>query len=162
MQLVSRLTAAVLLSALVAVQASAMPPVTNKAEADAYFEANKAPAPDGYELHFKDCATDNCSLDRAMLAEALQLAHQKDYQAQRNLAYCLEYGCDVIEPDPVEGCAWRMVLLASDSPELNKSDARNLDACVQRLGPAGVQSAKVRATALVLRIYGEDHLKDPL
>lgn len=154
-----RLTSAFLLL-LTSPSTFAMPPVSNRAEADAYFESHRAPSPDGYEITYNDCADDNCSLDRAVVAEALQLAYLKDYQAQRNLAYCLQSGCGgAIATDRAEACAWRYVIVASDDPQLDQSDALNLDHCTNGQPAGVVRKAKERATALVLSIYGEQHLQ---
>lgn len=45
-----------------------------------------------------------------------------EYQAQRNLAYTLSTG---IPHDVILGCAWRIVIVDSGSPQVDQSDTGN-------------------------------------
>lgn len=144
---------------LAASPASAWPDVPTRELADAFYEKHRGPAPDGYEVVYNNCAALGCSQDRAMIAEALQLAYQKDYPSQRNLAYCLFDGCSgTIAADPVQSCAWRYVIMASDHPDLVSSDAGNLDICLSKLTWRDAELAKSRAAKLVALIYGSAFL----
>lgn len=72
-----------------------------------------------------------------------------DYQAQRNWAYSLANG-DGIAKNPIEGCVWRIVVIATQHARVGSSDASNLttDCPTQTV----MNAAQVRATAIMAKL----------
>jgi len=99
-----------------------------------------------------------CEQGRAMFIAQYPSAFARDYQAQRNVAFCFSTGCDgaVVVKKPL-GCAWRIVILASGSAEADASDEGNFasDCGTRRLDDRGFATAVRQARALFLEIYGE-------
>jgi len=76
-----------------------------------------------------------------------------DYQAQRNLAYTLTTD---IPYNPILGCAWRIVILESGSPQVDQSDTANKQAdCDRKLDADGLKAAQAQAKALQGRIQAQ-------
>jgi hypothetical protein len=64
-----------------------------------------------------------CEASRTSFRNDLRQAQDGDAAAQRNVALCLRNGCDgAVQEDPVLGCAWRIVILASGPTPVNRSD----------------------------------------
>lgn len=82
-------------------------------------------------------------------------ALQGDYQAQRNVSFCLATGCDgAVIQNRAHGCAWRVVILASGSAKVDSTDVGFFDAyCRGRLSQAEVVQMKGQAAALFQRVY---------
>lgn len=78
-----------------------------------------------------------------------------DYGAQRNIAFGFSAG-NHVSRNPVQGCAWRMIILAADTASVDQSDPGNYALECGRLSPA--QLAKARATAILIakRVYQRD------
>ena len=75
-------------------------------------------------------------------------AWQGDYQAQRNVAFCLKTECGGgVQPIPIQACAWRQIILASGSPKIDRSDAVNLEADCGSLSEPDRRSANAQAEA---------------
>ncbi|QIB33728.1 hypothetical protein [Ancylobacter pratisalsi] len=53
-------------------------------------------------------------------------AFRNDYQAQRNLAYTLWNGNDVVVKDRKLSCAWRVAIIWLGSPKVDDSDHGNM------------------------------------
>lgn len=69
-----------------------------------------------------------CNANHDEFISDYRLAFKKDYQAQRNVAFCLIDGCDgAVKINKPLGCAWRIVILASGSQKLDASDRMNYD-----------------------------------
>ncbi len=101
---------------------------------DDYFQPKKAKA-----------AQHDKSLEKQALAG--------DYQAQRNLAFSLSSGFEGYQQDPVEACAWRIVILKSEHSEADASDTNNKDSdCERKLSPEQLSEAEARADALLKKI----------
>lgn len=67
-----------------------------------------------------------CKANVAEFRSDWKKAHRGDYQAQRNVAFCLSRGCDgAVGIDPVQACAWRILIMASNGP-VDGGDAANL------------------------------------
>lgn len=77
-----------------------------------------------------------------------------DYQAQRNLAYWLSGGnAGALPLDPVLACAWRYVILASGSRQVDDSDVSNkVLYCDKKLDAASRHAAKSQAEKLLKQI----------
>jgi hypothetical protein len=131
------------------------------AAARAYVEANRSPSlPDGYTLPYLACDDHECLMTQAKLTYELPLAYQGDYQSQRNVAYCLTFGCEAFRPALVLGCAWRVVIQASGSVEVDDSDTLNLRDCLGRIDTLQVATAKAQAGRLFKAIYGQPIASD--
>ena len=77
-----------------------------------------------------------------------------DYQAQRNVAYCLKSGCDgAIRQEPVTACAWRIVILASGSFSVDASDEGNFNVDCGALSSSQQRRALTQAGTLYKAIY---------
>jgi hypothetical protein len=86
---------------------------------------------------------ETCEVTRRGFPADWALANKGDYQAQRNVAYCLSNGCDgAIVIDKTAGCAWRMVILASDAV-VDQTDVMNYTAECRMDGGDAVVMAKL-------------------
>lgn len=118
------------------------------------------PALAGPEVEImRDCANAAdpawCESLQVGFPEVFRKAHDGDYQAQRNIAYCLSTGCDGATVVDVEaGCAWRIIIMAAADPAMDATDARNYDEECGRLGSAGKRHAMTLAKAKFRAIYG--------
>jgi hypothetical protein len=72
-----------------------------------------------------------------------------DYQAQRNLAYILTTG---IPHNPILGCAWRIVIVQSGSPQVDQSDTGNKKFACGKLTTDGLAAAEAQAKKLQAKI----------
>lgn len=65
--------------------------------------------------------------------EQLPLAREGQYQAMRNIAFCLIDGCDgAVKPDRAGGCGWRRAILqvhGGPGGRADRSDQANFDLC---------------------------------
>lgn len=88
--------------------------------------------------------------------DTLAAARKGDYQAQRNVAFMLERG-DGVEANPIEGCAWRFVILATQGARVGLTDTMIDDRC----GPQTLrQSALARTQALLSELPKSDRTVD--
>lgn len=107
-------------------------------------------------LEFLSCLSSarDCEASQAQLKREWRVALKGDYQAQRNVAFCLRSGCDgAIARNGVFGCAWRMVIVASGSSKVDESDAANAQSDCGALSPIGRVAAEEQAKKLFLTIY---------
>jgi hypothetical protein len=82
-------------------------------------------------------------------------ALKKDYQAQRNVAFCLSTGCDgAVYKNPIQGCAWRMIILGSGKKQVDESDTGSYGIYCKRLDKDAFKAARIRADNLFYQIYG--------
>ncbi len=128
-------------------------------EAKAYFEKHQDDElPVGYALPISVCGDDEgCIASYAEMLGDLQKAYKKNYQAQRNVAYCLWDGCQgSVQKDIPLGCAWTVVILASGSPKFTELDQKNLEQCLRHAGQGSVGVIKAQAAALFQTIYERD------
>lgn len=75
-------------------------------------------------------------------------AYRGDYQAQRNVAYCLSRSCTGVQRNIVQGCAWRAVILNAAHAKAVDGDVSNLEVECGALS----QPARVAADAQAARI----------
>lgn len=108
------------------------------------------------------CDSDECAYDKASSLIAMKGAYKKDYGDQRNLAYCLSTSCKgAIIPNETMGCAWRMVILASGSADLDDSDQMNFQQyCMRTLDGAKLATAKAQAANLFQIVYRREISRD--
>jgi hypothetical protein len=76
------------------------------------------------------------------------------YVAQRNVSYLLSQPKAGVPQNPIQGCAWRMVILASGHPEVGESDTMSYDASCRKLSELEFQSAKASAENVFKTIKG--------
>lgn len=72
-----------------------------------------------------------------------------DYQAQRNLAYTLTTG---IPHNPILGCAWRIVIVQSGSPQVDPSDTGNKKFACGKLNADDLAAAEAQAKKLQAKV----------
>lgn len=123
-----------------------------------------APAMEDVGQHMNYCAgvgadgIDWCKLDSAEFRSDYPKAFGRDYQAQRNVAFCFDTGCNgaVIAKRSL-ACAWRIVILASGSPRVDDSDHLNWTyRCGRKaLDDMAFATAVRQARGLFAEIYGE-------
>ncbi|WP_131726016.1 hypothetical protein [Bordetella pseudohinzii] len=92
--------------------------------------------------------------DAASYAEVKAAALAGDYQAQRNLAFGytdLPYAGQ--DKDPVQACAWRMVIMVSGSAD--NTDAGNFQMYCGELAPNDYRAAMRGAGALLQKLAHE-------
>lgn len=82
------------------------------------------------------------------------------YQGQRNVSFCLSTGCreffrDIIRPNKILGCAWRIVILKSGHLDVDETDTANFKMfCGPRyVDDAGRAAAEAQA-ATMLKMLG--------
>jgi hypothetical protein len=129
--------------------------VDDRASATAYIESHQNTAmKDGFLVRLGPCDSDMCIIGKTTTLIAMKGAYKKDYGDQRNLAFCLSTGCDeAIIQNVVAGCAWRIVILASSSAELDDSDQANFKLECGRLTGVQLATAKAQAATLYNTVY---------
>ncbi|WP_237153336.1 hypothetical protein [Oryzibacter oryziterrae] len=97
----------------------------------------------------------SCAYERQVLADQWPKALGGDYQSQRNIAFCLSDGCyDAMQVDKVAACAWRMVIVASGDPSVERGDLDNyVSACRMGLSTDEQQAARTTAERMFILIY---------
>ena len=77
-----------------------------------------------------------------------------DYQAQRNVGYCLSRDCgEPINQNPPAGCAWRIIILASGSTKVGAGDVSNFEYECGKLSKIDLATASAQAQAIFPKIY---------
>ena len=93
----------------------------------------------------------------AMAASDLrQRALSGDLAAQRDLAECLEKGCDGTPPSRALACAWRTVVVAGGSPEITAADVEMRRLSCQDLAPDEQATARDQAKSIFQQIHGRE------
>lgn len=94
-----------------------------------------------------------CEDAKNTFAKEYAAALRGNYDAQRNVAFCLSTGCDgAVRQDRSRGCAWRFVIILSGSPKIAAGDRMNLQAC-RKLDEVDFLAARTQAAELYRRIY---------
>lgn len=112
--------------------------------------------PDGYQLPLGICDEANavCRHNSAITLQDLKAAYKKNYDAQRNVAFCLTTGCDGgVQINETLGCAWRIVILASGNPSTDDGDRSNLKSCLNKMDGTKLATTKAQAASLFGTIY---------
>lgn len=90
-----------------------------------------------------------CEADAKQFSNMYTAALKRDYTSQRNVAYIFSYGrSEAVQKNPVQGCAWRLAIIASGSPKVDGGDRMNLDVECGRLSATELAAAKARASAI--------------
>ena len=95
-------------------------------------------------------ATDTplCRYEQLKFVRQWRSAHEGDYQAQRNVAYCLGSKCDGVQQNKVQGCAWRAIIIDAADPAMSDGDVSNLNVDCGSLDPAGRAAADTQAARI--------------
>jgi hypothetical protein len=111
-----------------------------------------------YVTHCHSADTQWCESSKKQFIKEYPEALKGDYQAQRNVSFCLNDGCDgSVQKNKTLGCAWRLVLLASGSPKVNELDVRNWTSmCTSKLDTLEMSIVRSQANSLFQTVYGRD------
>lgn len=72
-----------------------------------------------------------CHVAADQIRREARAARAGSYAAMRNVAFCLETGCDsAVVPQPREACAWRKVV--ARKREADQGDRMNLNVCAAK------------------------------
>jgi hypothetical protein len=90
-----------------------------------------------------------CEQNRGEFLKEHPQAMRGDYQSQRNVAFCMITGCDgAVRVNTITGCAWRMVIVASGSMKVDRSDTSHIESCRKRLSGDEWVAASAQAQTL--------------
>jgi len=118
--------------------------------------ANPATAQPKIEEFLGSCSPEDklCSGSLADFKKWYPLAWRRDYQGQRNVAFCFRNGCDgAVVKNATLACAWRMVILASSSMKIVDSDFGGFRVSCGVLDTAQRSVARGQANDLMRAIY---------
>lgn len=93
-----------------------------------------------------------CRYEQLKAVRGWRAAYQGDYAAQRNVAFCLSTGCDGLQSDRVQGCAWRMVIIEAADPKVGGTDVSNMEVECRQLSEAGRSAAALQAARIATTI----------
>lgn len=102
-----------------------------------------------------DSNDQQCITEVAAGAGDWEQALAGNYQAQRNIAFGFSTANHMVR-NPVQACAWRIVILASLSPSIDASDTGNYRFDCGKLDLPQLDEAKATATLIGKRVYGRD------
>ena len=99
-----------------------------------------------------------CAADRDRFRDkSWPAAWKGDVAAARAVAYCLTSSCDgAVLLNPVQGCAWREVVVASGDAAVTERDADDLERTCAELGEPARGAAKAKAAEIFREVYGRD------
>jgi hypothetical protein len=108
---------------------------------------------EGVNPQLRSCTTAKdipyCKVQRGQFRHDWNKANRGDYASQRNVAFCLRFGCDgAVKVNMVAACAWRIVIIGSDAPWA-RGDLMNYKADCAGIGQRGDAMAHI----LFERIY---------
>lgn len=93
-----------------------------------------------------------CRADTASLASDFDKALAGDYAAQRNTAYALAGASQWVEPQPIQACAWRLVIVETRPADATFADASQRDMECDRLSAAERDQADEVAQLILDRL----------
>lgn len=97
----------------------------------------------------------SCEAEQSSFIKDYQRAFRGEYTPQRNTAFCLYTGCGgAIRKNPVQACAWRMVVLQSGHPEVDLTDTQNAELACGKLSATERAAAAGRTAAIMGEIAG--------
>jgi hypothetical protein len=84
-------------------------------------------------------------------------AWRADYQAQRNVGFCLSTGCDgAAQLNKTQGCAWYTVIIASGSERVDDTDTANVRLYCGRLDQVELMASREQARRIFRKVYRRD------
>ena len=109
------------------------------------------------EQFLKTCALQQdraeCENDARQFTKWYMAALKKDHISQRNVADTFSHGRSAaVARDPVQGCAWWLVVNISGSPKVDSRDWVSLETECSRLSLDELTNAKARAVAITKTI----------
>lgn len=96
-----------------------------------------------------------CAMSRKLIAKEYRAAFAGQYQAQRNLAFTFargEFSPAKADRDPIQGCAWRLVIETTQLRSIDQTDMDNRRLDCSKLQPADLQAASIVAEKIADRI----------
>jgi hypothetical protein len=102
------------------------------------------------------CSDAYCETDKALFVDSWPKAWHGEYQAQRNLAVLFGSKEGPVKYNPVQACAWRMVIIASGDPKLDETDGDNLDRDCAVLTGSQALAARSSAGHIYSEITGRE------
>ena len=94
-----------------------------------------------------------CSADLKEFTRWFPKAMRGDYQAQRNVSFCLSDGCNgAVRKLPITACAWRLVIIASGNKDVDQTDTMNAKFRCGGLDDLEKQAAVAQAETLMKKI----------
>ncbi|EGF93091.1 hypothetical protein ABI_15310 [Asticcacaulis biprosthecium C19] len=99
-------------------------------------------------------STRACDPVRLEMLQQWPKAWAGDYQSQRNVAYMQSERMAGVPYNPVQGCAWRMVILASGHTQSDSTDIANYNFECRALTPVELVTAKASAGQIFKTIAG--------
>ncbi|ABE64051.1 conserved hypothetical protein [Nitrobacter hamburgensis X14] len=100
-----------------------------------------------------DDGADDCRASLAQFKKWFPRAMRGDYQGQRNVAFCLSTGCDgAVTMRPLAGCAWRLLIVATGSKDVDQSDTLNMKRDCGKLDDIDRQAAAAQSARLIAKI----------
>ena len=73
----------------------------------------------------------DCFFAAEQIRREAQAVRRGDYEAMRNVAYCMETGCDkAVVPQPRQACAWRKRIIKNKLADVG--DRLNLKICLDK------------------------------
>lgn len=102
------------------------------------------------------CSDDICITTQVQFANSdWPKAWSGEYAPQRNAAYCRKTGCrGAVQVNVIEACAWRMLILASHTMEVDDTDTANFEMDCNTLGPTDLDASRRKAKAMIGVIEG--------
>lgn len=97
-----------------------------------------------------------CEADRRLAERDWPKALEGDYQAQRNVSYMFTTRRSWIVTRPVQGCAWRMVIMATRPTDAVFDDAGMYRIQCGALSERDLRQARAVANLIHRRIHGAD------
>ena len=83
------------------------------------------------------------------------LAWRGDYQAARNVAYCLSTGCSgSVQQNRIQGCAWRLAISQSGLPDVNDMDVMSLKTECRQIDDSERLAAQAAAARILETAFG--------
>lgn len=91
-----------------------------------------------------------CEEEQRDFVSDYQKAFRGEYTPQRNVGFMLYTGSGgAIRKNPIQACAWRMVVLQSGHPQLDTGDTANADLACKRLSASERTAAAARTVAIM-------------
>lgn len=102
-----------------------------------------------------------CEANRLTMLKEWPTAWTGDYQSQRNVAYLLSQPSMGVPQNPIQGCAWRMVIIASGHADATSIDTTNYNLDCRKLSEIELETAKASAANIYKKVKGETLPKLP-
>lgn len=119
----------------------------DKAALNAY-ESHTSPYDKLPEVPAIQCGSEECKTNSLEMIKAWPKAWAGEYGAQRNVAFLLSTSNAGVASNPVQGCAWRIIIQVSGHMEFQPGDQSNYDLECGRLKSSEFDAAKQIANTI--------------